>query len=83
MQQQLASTSLEARANTPRLSDPIASLLGLSQQSKHTCVMHPFQGKCRRHKIRVLYEEQKNSYLYSFQLQEVPAAEHVMQYLSY
>ena len=82
MQQQMVSTSLKTRDSIPSLSAPIVSLMGLSQQLEHVCVVHPLAEECRSNKLRVLHK-QKNLYLYSFELQEVTAAEHVLQYLSY
>ena len=82
IQQQMASTSLNTRDSVPSLSTPIASLMGLSQQLEHACVVHPLAEECRSNKLRALHK-QNNSYLYGFELQEVTAAEHVLQYLSY
>lgn len=78
----MASASFKTRDSVPPLSAPIVSLMGLSQQSEHVCVVHPLVEECRSNKLRALHK-QKNSYLYSFELHEVPAAEHVLQYLSY
>ena len=83
VQQQMASTSLKIRDSVPSLSAPIASLMGLSQQLEHVCVVHPLAEECRSNKLRALHKQNNNSYLYSFELQEVTAAEHVLQYLSY
>ena len=82
IQQQMASASFKTRDSVPPLSAPIVSLMGLSQQSQHVCVVHPLVEVCRSNKLRALHK-QKNSYLYSFELHEVPAAEHVLQYLCY
>ena len=82
IQQQMASTSLKTRDSVPSLSAPIASLMGLSQQLEHVCVVHPLAEECRSNKLRALHK-QNNSYLYSFEVQEVTPAEHVLQYLSY
>ena len=82
MQQQMASTSLKTRDSVPSLSAPIASLMGLSQQLEHVFVVNPLSEECRSNKLRALHK-QKNSYLFSFELQEVTVAEHILQYLSY